>query len=132
MMDITKIELEKIKFVAMQYISDEFANEFAISPQVEVTNGLSWMLEKTVIRIRQDIFGRQLDKVEIRYPSDWWQAFKQRWFPEWLLKRYPVIEEIKIVDILALYPDINLPGHRGIINVWEHTDWTHYTDEDEA
>ena len=23
-------------------------------------------------------------------PSDWWQHFKQRWFPQWLRRRYPV------------------------------------------
>lgn len=31
-----------------------------------------------------------IDDVEILYPADWWQAFKGRYFPHWLLKRYPV------------------------------------------
>jgi hypothetical protein len=26
----------------------------------------------------------------VQYPKDWWEAFKERWFPKWLLKRYPV------------------------------------------
>jgi hypothetical protein len=25
------------------------------------------------------------------YPADWWQAFKARWFPQWLKERYPVM-----------------------------------------
>jgi hypothetical protein len=25
----------------------------------------------------------------VRYPKDWWEAFKERWFPKWLLERYP-------------------------------------------
>lgn len=27
---------------------------------------------------------------EIEYPLDWWQAFRERWLPNWWLKRYPV------------------------------------------
>jgi hypothetical protein len=26
----------------------------------------------------------------VEYPADWWQHFKQRWFPNWTVKRYPV------------------------------------------
>jgi hypothetical protein len=29
---------------------------------------------------------------ERRFPQDWWQAFRQRWFPEWWLRRWPVKE----------------------------------------
>jgi len=27
----------------------------------------------------------------IRFPADWWQALKLRWFPGWLQRSYPVI-----------------------------------------
>lgn len=26
----------------------------------------------------------------ISYPADWWQAVKERWFPAWALRRWPV------------------------------------------
>jgi len=25
-----------------------------------------------------------------KYPSDWWQSFKERWLPKWLQRRFPV------------------------------------------
>lgn len=25
-----------------------------------------------------------------RVPADWWQAFRERWFPAWWLRRYPL------------------------------------------
>lgn len=31
------------------------------------------------------------------YPKDWWQAFKERWFPKWALRRWPV--EMEVIDI---------------------------------
>lgn len=49
-----------------------------------------------VRRITLDLLGcRQLRQTveETRYPMDWWQAFKARWFPGWLLHRFPVQEK---------------------------------------
>ena len=28
--------------------------------------------------------------VDSKWPRDWWQAFRERWFPGWWLKRHPV------------------------------------------
>ena len=37
----------------------------------------------------------------------WWQYFKQRWFPDWLLRKFPVKEE----EIIAVhkFPELNIP-----------------------
>lgn len=32
---------------------------------------------------------------EFRCPADWWEAFKDRWFPKWALKRWPVEWEVR-------------------------------------
>ncbi len=37
------------------------------------------------------------EELEAQYPSDWKQSFKERWFPKWLIKRYP----IKYTQIIA-------------------------------
>lgn len=39
-----------------------------------------------------------------RYPADWWQALKERWFPEWLKRKTPVVwtEVIAIHKFLEL------------------------------
>lgn len=29
-------------------------------------------------------------QVHARWPETWWDAFKERWFPQWLLRRFPV------------------------------------------
>ncbi len=34
-------------------------------------------------------------KQETQWPADWWQHFKQRWFPCWAKARWPVQMEIK-------------------------------------
>ena len=37
----------------------------------------------------------------------WWQYFKQRWFPDWLLRKFPVKDE----EIIAVhkFPELNIP-----------------------
>jgi hypothetical protein len=36
------------------------------------------------------VSGLFVSDVTIRYPRDWWHAFKARWFPEFILARWPV------------------------------------------
>ena len=45
-------------------------------------------------------------KHEITYPADWWQHLKQRWFPAWAQKRWPVKEAVcgVRVRVLAAFP----------------------------
>jgi len=42
-----------------------------------------------------------------RYPVDWWQAVKERWFPPWLLRRYPV--RYKEVIAVHNFPELDPP-----------------------
>lgn len=42
----------------------------------------------------------------VKWPRDWIEAFKERWFPEFMKKRWPVRHES--VDITAIYPKAKL------------------------
>lgn len=43
----------------------------------------------------------------MRIPADWWQAFKERWYPQWLKKKSPV----KYKEIVAVhrFPELEVP-----------------------
>ena len=72
------------------------------------------ILDEMVYRIHSDIYGRTLTK----YPRDWWEAVKERWFPAWALKRWPVLYN----RIDELYPELELPsaGPRVIrVDAWQ-------------
>lgn len=49
---------------------------------------------RLVARITANLAHHKDTKEEVRgsvsYPADWWQAFKERWFPMWLLRICPV------------------------------------------
>lgn len=42
------------------------------------------------------LFDREI-VVQEAWPENWWEAFKERWFPGWLLRRYPV--KMKSINI---------------------------------
>jgi hypothetical protein len=52
--------------------------------------------------VRAMIWGENVHNID--YPLDWWQAFKDRWFPEWLKKRYPVLWKKWAVSFI--YPEL--------------------------
>jgi hypothetical protein len=66
-----------------------------------------------VLRLTGHVLGRKLEPVEVRWPDDWWQAFRERWFPRWWLARWPVRFRVHRVEFRELYPDFKpaLPQH---------------------
>lgn len=70
-----------------------------------------------ILRLRAGIYGETLKKVEISYPQDWWQHFKQRWFPKWAKDKWPVIMKTETVEATALYPMVSLPDKKHVIQV---------------
>lgn len=61
--------------------------------------------EGMAARLNVRIYGETLDVQE--YPTTWWDAFKVRWYPEWLLKKFP--PNITKLEAVALYPKISMP-----------------------
>jgi len=76
------------------------------------------------IRLLLDIATQKGDTWAI--PADWWQHFKQRWFPRWLERRFPV--RTKLIGALHKFPEIDLPPmgrefvHLRVIDPWKLQD----------
>lgn len=55
----------------------------------------------------------------IEYPMDWWQWFKDRWFPKWAKRRWPI--KMHRVDIREIFPflSIDTPEYESrLLQVW--------------
>jgi hypothetical protein len=123
MSEHTEVTLERFKYCILQDISKELAEDFAISPKVDLSLHQDFTCDHLVLRLRQDIFGKQLEKVTIRYPYGWWDAIKARWFPKWAKRKWPVSMRVHLIDVKALYPSIpEIPDHPHVINFY-HGDW---------
>lgn len=71
-----------------------------LHPDIDVKFHLDHIIERIVFDLRTYIMSMPKQRIEVhrRWPADWWQAFKERWFPAWLLRRYPVKYERIDID----------------------------------
>ena len=69
------------------------------------------------IKMYKYLESEEVGKHCVTYPRDWWQYFKQRWFPVWLRKRYPVQYKSEKFEMGVLYPEFKpgLTGKRTIV-----------------
>jgi hypothetical protein len=103
---------DKEKTVKIAAIQLEFRNYFATHTayledyfnQLEFKDIISLDAENLVETLVACVLGERID--EIKYPSNWWEAFKERWFPRVLLKRFPVDYENWKLEIH--YPTLNV------------------------
>jgi len=83
------VTLVKEKFVILSYFSDDLR-------EIRVMSSFG----DDVIKVTQEFWAECLG--DIRYPVDWWQAFKKHFFPKWLLHKFPV--RYKIFNVEQAYP----------------------------
>jgi len=88
------VELEKLKY-KMKLI-------FPIP-----TIRLSQLEETILIAIDGYVWADHVDTKEVTYPVDWWQAFKDRWFPQWAKKRWPIKYNDYAIEKWLTYPGID-------------------------
>jgi len=51
----------------------------------------------------------------VRFPATWWDAVKERFAPDWMLRRWPV--EYRTITARAMLPDVPLPVEQKV-SMW--------------
>ena len=102
-----EVTLEAIKFVAMQYVTQN----------AQIDSALEWASEEIALRMIYRVYGQRLDEQVVRHPADWWQAFRARWFPRWWLTRHPVRERAHRMRLYALYPELPVQRQRTSLHI---------------
>lgn len=103
----TQIEFQWKQFVASQALSyPELVNARVNVHEPANMLGL-------VVQLHTYIASRDRKSETIRYPRDWWEALKQRWFPAWALRRWPAIIVEHTFTAYDVYPEANIPMRMG-------------------
>jgi hypothetical protein len=96
--EIQTLVLERINLVANGTIA---RHEFAMLPRAEVIGriGIDCKTMDLLLSLETYVMGLPEKTIIIheKWPTDWWQALKERWWPRWALRRWPV--EYKHLDI---------------------------------
>jgi len=104
-----EIQLEKFRYALFQEFSEKVFDEIANKPELEMSVHARFYCDIFALRVRGFVWAESLETIESSYPADWWEAFKERWFPAWLLKHYPVKHIEHILEAKALYPKMSVP-----------------------
>lgn len=106
-----RVELEKVRIGLEQALSS-FLMDSAVS--YEEYSGI--LNDHVVYRMRGFLLGEKIASQTIKYPRDWWQAFKDAYFSDWLKGLFPVKFTSVTVTTKAVYPDFrpSLPNQRYI------------------
>jgi hypothetical protein len=84
------------------------SREFMLSP-IALQKVVDARVGAVILQFRARVAGERLKREEVRYPADWWQAFKDRWFPMWAKRRWPVRHSVVVLEARGLYPMMALP-----------------------
>lgn len=103
MNDLKEIYLEKIKLYFERKISAEnLLNDAKCKIYKEKIS------QDFIISIKDYLLGERLFPNIIKYPLNWWEAFKERWFNKFLLKKYPIKYKTIEINATILYPKLKV------------------------
>ena len=94
------VELEKLKIGLQQRLS-RYMVDACVSVNIDtIMNGIE-------IEARGYVWAekKSAQKQTITYPANWKEAFKERWFKEWMLEKWPVKYNNVCIDVKAIYPE---------------------------
>lgn len=126
------VELQKMRAIAIQFISRELADHIVNNPTVEVLEDtLGGIRDAILVRVGVPVAGRVIDRQEVKYPASWKDAVKARFSPGWVKRRWPVKYTVVTMTARELYPKLSMPDRHPTIGMNTTYRWpTDFDEED--
>ncbi len=86
----------------------------SIRIEPEIQTDMDIYSGQMIVRALNDIVVRKVETIKYKWPSDWVQAVKLRFAPEWFLNRYPVKYTEKGHEVYVHYPDFDIHNCRQV------------------
>jgi len=103
--DPSSLDNEEISCVSLEKIQEYLIYHFDMFENIKLRDLKMMMGGHVAAHFTREVFREKVDTVTVKYPLDWWQSFKERWFPEWLLDKHPVICHTEKFSFDVVYPD---------------------------
>lgn len=104
------VTLKKLRFQLSRIIHKEFLEELELDGRLE-----RWFddyVTGLALSLRSQIWAEKVEEVShtFRTPKTWWEHTKERWFPKWYLKKWPVRYDVTDVRLkrYATFPELKL------------------------
>jgi len=110
-----EIILEKFKLACHMTVSNVFIEELTVKVAEE------FLEERMVYMFKSILLGENLGEVIIQHPATWWDAFKERWFPELFLRKWPVKYTKYHANQRVMYPQLQVPSLKSEAQIFSLT-----------
>lgn len=92
--------LKKLQICLNKRITKELVNQIKVSDYP-----IEYLCDDVCFTFKTHVYGEEKETV-IKYPINWFQAFKEEWFPDFLIKKYPIIYKQHNIKTKIIYPTI--------------------------
>ena len=110
---MVELNFEEIKFQVKRYATAyTFVTQGIVIPDGNIT--VEATLKKDIMKgiftqVRMVLNTLTQEHYQLKYPRTWWDAVKARWFPKWLLRKFPV--EYSAVYTTHVFPEMAVPTY---------------------
>ena len=107
-----EVKLERLRLCVLGYLTFELADDLRACESI--------VRDAIAVEFNARVWAEDLlpDAINIQYPLNWKEAFKERWFPPFLQRKSPVKYVTRCIELKAIYPKLKLarPGEPCIIH----------------
>jgi hypothetical protein len=109
MVDLVHLENIKTKMLEVKKFTTTYGRSaFDLELQAEI----NYHIPETFVRLMMRMVVEDPIIFEHKYPLSLWNEIKERFFPKWWLRRFPVKYKRYKHEIQIQYPDMALPDRR--------------------
>lgn len=94
-------EFEQVVCEVVRYqIQKHLSRELTLLRNLELKSWMDQHARSVVVELTSVALAkhRKEETGWVSYPADWWEALKERWFPKWMLRRWPVKYTKRVVE----------------------------------
>lgn len=86
--ELTDLAIQSVQFAAERYEWVQELGDVSRLSEEDIRVRVGIASGRAYLRFCRQVYSHQV--AAVAYPINWWEAFKDRWFPKWLKRRYPV------------------------------------------
>lgn len=97
-----------------QVLSSDTIREYINTQNVRFTEARMPvnMADAMVYQLLHMYYSYEVDRLEFKYPENWWEALKERWYFDWMLSRWPVRYVRKVLKSELAFMELPIRGHK--------------------
>jgi hypothetical protein len=117
MPEIRTAILKPLHYVVQHAISTKLLDPNKPLGEVELRTVVEPTIDAMVFQLSTWLYGQVIKDETVSWPLNWREAFKERWFPDWALRKWPVLYAYHHFKLTEVYPTIRLPKGQASVQI---------------